>query len=78
MYLILFNESNEGGALDFDGLTGSVVEGNNKMEKIWFSQIARWLFFEIGTTDAQAEMKKEKLSFRIMITGKSVRCAYKT
>lgn len=54
LYLVLFDEPNESGALNFDWLFGSVEERNHKIEKIRFSQIAGWLFFEVSSSNANA------------------------
>lgn len=52
-YLIFFDETNEGGALDFNRLPGSVVQGDDEMEEIRFAQVARRLLLEVRPANAQ-------------------------
>lgn len=54
LYLVLFDEPDECCAFNFDWLFGSVEERNHKIEKIRFSQIAGWLFFEVSSSNANA------------------------
>ena len=48
-YLILFDESDESGALDLNWLTRFVIKCNNKMEEIAFPQIGRGLLLEMSS-----------------------------
>lgn len=60
-HLILFNKSDECCSFNFNWLTRSVIQCDNEMKEIRFSQITRWLFFEICSTYSEAERKKYSL-----------------
>lgn len=51
--MVLLNESNEGGALDLDGLPGPVVQCYDKVKEVRLAQIAGRLLLEVGPADAQ-------------------------
>lgn len=68
VYLILFDESNEGSPFNLDRLTGSIVQCNDEMEEIGFPKITWWLFFEMCSTHSgpatHTQQYYNKLTFR--------------
>ncbi len=46
---LLFDEAHEGRALDLHWLPVAVVERYDKVKKVAFAQVVRWLFFEMGS-----------------------------
>lgn len=53
-HLILFNESNESSAFNFDRLTGTIVQRYNEVEEVALAQVAGRLLFEVRATDTYA------------------------
>lgn len=64
-YLILLDEADESGPLDFDGLAGAIIECHDEMEEVRLPQVAGRLLLEVCTSDAQTvEQRKRKLVVR--------------
>lgn len=55
IYLILFDESNEGSPLNLNRLASPIIQGNNKMEEIGFPKITRWLLLKMRPADTGPE-----------------------
>lgn len=55
-YLIFFDETHERSPLYLDRLSVSIVKSDHEMEEVTFSQITRWLFFEVCPADADPEI----------------------
>lgn len=55
-YLIFFDETHERSPLYLDRLSVSIVKSDHEMEEVTFSQITRWLFFEVRPADADPEI----------------------
>lgn len=67
VYLIFFDESNEGGAFNLNRLAGSIVQCNDEMEEIGFPKITWWLFFKMCSAHSGPETHTHtynKLTFR--------------
>jgi len=58
-HLIFLDEGDEGGSLDLDGLTRSVVEGDDEVEEVGLPQVGGWLLLEVGPSDARSNAKTE-------------------
>ena len=54
-YLILFDESDECGSFNLDGLAGTVVDGDYEVEEVGFTQVARRLLLEVSSSHAQSK-----------------------
>ena len=52
--LVLFNEGDEGGALDLDGLPGAVVEGDDEVEEVGLAQVGGRLLLEVRPAQARS------------------------
>ena len=59
-YLILLDEADESGPLDFDGLTGTIVQGDHEVEEVRLSQIAWRLLLKVCPSNAQAVSARER------------------
>ena len=51
-HLIFFDEVDEGGAFDLDGLSLLVVQRQHEMEEVALTQVVRRLLLEVRTRDA--------------------------
>ena len=47
----------------------SVVQSDDEMEEIRFSQVRRRLFFEVGSSDAGCDPKLKRVKFRLQFAG---------
>lgn len=61
LYLILFDESDERGAFDFDRLLRPVVQGDHEMKEIRFPQVAGRLLFKMCPSHADAVKNKNEI-----------------
>ena len=59
-YLIFFDKSDESRTFNLDRLSGAVVQSDDKMEKIRFTQVAGRLLFKMGATDSKPLREKKK------------------
>ena len=55
--LIFFDESDESGAFNFDGLSRTVVDGDHEVEEVRLAQIRRRLFLKVRSTHSQTKPK---------------------
>jgi hypothetical protein len=52
-YLVLFNKSYKNGPFNLNGLSSSVIQGDDKVEEIRFTKIRRGLFLKMSSTNSQ-------------------------
>jgi len=52
--LVFLDESDESRTFDLNGLSRPVVECDDKVKKVGFTQVAWWLFFEMCSTNSQS------------------------
>ena len=57
--LIFLDEGDEGGPLDLDGLTRSVVEGDDEVEEVGLPQVGGRLLLEVSSSDARSNAETE-------------------
>ena len=60
-YLIFFDKSDESRTFNLDRLSGAVVQSDDKMKKIRFTQVAGRLLFKMGATDSKPLREKKKM-----------------
>ena len=60
MYLVFLDEGDEGGPLDLDGLSGSVVERDDEVEEVRLAQVRRRLLLEVRAADAGGDAGAEQ------------------
>ena len=58
--LVFLDETDEGRPLDLDRLTGSIVESDDKVEKVGLSQVGGRLLLEMGSAHARGNPAKIK------------------
>ena len=59
-HLVFLDEAYKRSALYFHRLACSVVQSDYEVEKIWLSQIARRLFFEVRATNTNTAKQNNK------------------
>ena len=53
LYLVFLDETDESWTFNLDGLSGSVIQGDDEMEEIRLAKIAGRLLLEMGPTNTQ-------------------------
>ena len=61
-YLIFLDKTHKSRSFDFDGLARTIVQGDDEVEEIGFTQIRRRLLLEVSSSYTQPAGKKKKIA----------------